>query len=244
MERYANLYQSQLKYAIEVKELKKRDRDEQRRIKAAMREEERVQRELKKAQQQAEKERKQILKAVKEAEAKLAKSADAERLQFEAQLEELKGQLSDAEAKNQRALSMAQQTKQGHVYVISNVGSFGDNVLKVGMTRRLDPMDRVKELGDASVPFSFDVHAIAFSEDAPKLESYLHSKLQSRRINQVNRRKEFFNVALTEIRAEMEALNIQCHWTMKAEALEYRESSQLRKKQTPGVITEVAMELG
>jgi len=226
--RYSELYLTQLKHAVEVKELKQRDREEQRRIKAEMREEERVQRELKKAQQQAEKEQKAILKAVKDAEAKLAKSADEERTQFQLQLDELMGRLSEAEARNQRALSMAQQTKQGHIYVISNVGSFGENVLKVGMTRRLEPLDRVKELSDASVPFNFDVHAIVFSEDAPKLERYLHDKLNHKRVNRVNLRKEFFTAAIGEIRAEIEAMGLSCRWTMKAEALEYRESVQIK----------------
>ena len=228
--RYADLYQSQLKYAIQTKELKKRDKEEQQRIKAEMREEERAQREFKKAQQQAEKEQKLILKAVKEAEAQLAKSADAERLEFQAQLDALIGKLSEAEAKNQRAMSMAQQTKQGHVYIISNIGSFGENVVKIGMTRRLEPLDRVKELGDASVPFNFDVHAIIYSDDAPKLERLLHSKFHGGRLNRVNLRKEFFSVNLQSIKNEIDTLGLKCHWTMKAEALEHRESIQLKQE--------------
>ncbi len=245
LQRYADLYQAQLKYAIQVKELKQRDRDEQRRIKTEMREEERAQREFKKAQQQAEKERKLIARAVKEAESKLAKSADTERLLYQSQLDELMGKLSEAEAKNQRAISMAQQTKQGHVYVISNVGSFGENVLKVGMTRRLEPLDRVKELGDASVPFGFDVHAVIFSEDAPKLERYLHAKLQSKRVNRVNLRKEFFSAPVGEVRAELEALDIKCQWTMKAVALEYRESMQLIKASESDISNDSnALEIG
>ena len=94
---------------------------------------------------------------------------------------------------------MAQQTKAGHVYVISNIGSFGDNVFKIGMTRRLEPMDRVKELGDASVPFEFDVHAMIYSDNAPELENIMHKEFDSRRVNLVNSRKEFFKVELQEI---------------------------------------------
>lgn len=228
--RYAELYQSQLKYAVQTKELKKRDKEEQQRIKAEMREEERAQREFKKAQIKAEKERKLILSAVKEAERKLAVSAEAERLEFQTQLDELMGKLSEAEAKNQRVMSMAQQTKQGHVYIISNVGSFGEDVVKIGMTRRLEPLDRVKELGDASVPFSFDVHAIIYSEDAPKLERSLHTRFNDGRLNKVNLRKEFFSVNLNEIKREIDALELKCHWTMKAEALEHRESIQIKKQ--------------
>ncbi len=228
--RYAELYQSQLKYAVQTKELKKRDKEEQQRIKAEMREEERAQREFKKAQIKAEKERKLILSAVKEAERKLAVSAEAERLEFQTQLDELMGKLSEAEAKNQRVMSMAQQTKQGHVYIISNVGSFGEDVVKIGMIRRLEPLDRVKELGDASVPFSFDVHAIIYSEDAPNLERSLHTRFNDGRLNKVNLRKEFFSVNLNEIKREIDALELKCHWTMKAEALEHRESIQIKKQ--------------
>lgn len=229
--RYADLYQSQLKYAIQTKELKRRDKEEQQRIKAEMREEERAQREYKKAQQQAEREQRLILKAVKEAEARLSQSADAERLEFQNQLDALMTQLHEAEEKNQRAMSMAQQTKQGHVYIISNIGSFGEDVVKIGMTRRLEPLDRVKELGDASVPFSFDVHAIIYSDDAPRLERLLHTKFNEGRMNRVNLRKEFFSVSLQDIKEEIETLGLTCHWTMKAEALEYRESIQLKKQQ-------------
>ncbi|EMQ2878631.1 GIY-YIG nuclease family protein, partial [Vibrio navarrensis] len=100
--------------------------------------------------------------------------------------------------------SMAQLTRSGYVYVISNKGSFGENMYKIGMTRRLEPMDRVKELGDASVPFFFDVHALIPSDDAPALENKLHSKFASRRVNKVNHRREFFNLTFEEVE---EALN-------------------------------------
>src|SRR5690606_27789669 len=99
---------------------------------------------------------------------------------------ELEAALAEAHAKAERALSMAQQTRRGHVYVISNEGSFGRHVYKIGMTRRLEPMDRVRELGDASVPFPFDVHAMIFCDDAPALENALHKRLHERRRNLVN----------------------------------------------------------
>jgi len=120
-------------------------------------------------------------------------------------------------------------SKQGYVYVISNIGSFGDNVLKIGMTHRLEPLDKVKELGDDSVPFGFDVHAIIYSDDAPELERYLHDRFNNKRINKVSSKSDFFAVALGEVRAEIESLDLRCQWTMKADALEYRESTQLKK---------------
>ena len=126
---------------------------------------------------------------------------------------------------------MAQQTRRGHVYIISNVGSFGEEVFKIGMTRRLDPMDRVKELGDASVPFNFDVHAMIYSEDAPKLEGELHKNFRYGRLNRVNLRREFFRVSLTELKNLIDRLGIEVHWTMKAEAAQYRESLAIMKEE-------------
>src|SRR5690606_34772275 len=132
--------------------------------------------------------------------------------------------------KNQRALSMAQQTRSGNVYVISNVGSFGEEVFKIGMTRRLEPLDRIRELGDASVPFEFDVHAMIYSEDAPKLERELHKSFLRAQMNKVNPRKEFFRVNLTSIREQVETLGIEATWTMAAEARQFRETQALEKE--------------
>lgn len=153
-------------------------------------------------------------------------------MEFEAQLADLENKLIEAEERGQRALSMAQQTRRGHVYVISNIGSFGDNIFKIGMTRRLEPLDRVKELGDASVPFSFDIHAMIYSEDAPTLEKELHRRFERESVNKINPRKEFFKTSLAEIRQVVEQQNLSdVHWTMKAEAAEYRESLAIEKAQ-------------
>jgi hypothetical protein len=144
-------------------------------------------------------------------------------------LTELQEKLRLAEEKNQRALSMAQQTKAGHVYVISNIGSFGEDVYKVGMTRRLEPTDRVRKLGDASVPFEFDIHALVFSDDAPALENELHKRFVRMQVNKVNPRKEFFRLPLSQIRAEVDRLGYEAKWTLLAEAREYRESLAIEK---------------
>ncbi|RKH58679.1 GIY-YIG nuclease family protein [Corallococcus aberystwythensis] len=124
---------------------------------------------------------------------------------------------------------MAQQTKTGHVYVISNVGSFGENVFKVGLTRRLEPLDRIRELGDASVPFEFDVHALIHSEDAPSLERELHKRFVREQVNKVNPRKEFFRVALPNIRQVVDGMGLQAQWTMTAEAREFRETQAVER---------------
>ena len=137
-------------------------------------------------------------------------------------------QLQEAEEKNQRALSMAQQTRAGHVYVISNIGSFGENVLKLGMTRRLDPSERIRELGGASVPFTFDVHAMIYSDDAPGLENQLHKRFSHQRVNKVNYRKEFFEVPLSDVKEYLQEIGVQAHFTLKAEALQYRESIKIK----------------
>ena len=126
-------------------------------------------------------------------------------------------------------------TRVGHVYIISNVGSFGENIYKIGMTRRLEPMDRDKELGDASVPFPFDVHALITTSDAPSLENALHKHFNHRRLNLENERKEFFHVTIEEIRDELEKLKHQLglqselRLTLLAEAREYRISQAKRK---------------
>lgn len=112
----------------------------------------------------------------------------------------------------------------GHVYVISNVGSFGEDVYKIGMTRRLDPMERVRELGDASVPFQFDVHAVIYCEDAPALENALHRTFSQRRVNRVNERKEFFRVEIEEIAEAVRRHHGEIEMTNVAEAVEYRKT--------------------
>ncbi|MGF1710104.1 DUF4041 domain-containing protein [Vibrio kagoshimensis] len=223
---------TELKWAVAAFELRKIEKEEQAAIKAQIREEERAIREMEKARKEAEKEEKMLQKALDKARAELGQASEEQKAEFEAQLAELEGKLQEAEERGQRALSMAQQTRRGHVYVISNVGSFGEEVFKIGMTRRLEPMDRVKELGDASVPFSFDVHAMIYSDDAPTLEKELHRQFNERSVNKINPRKEFFRTTVAEVKqaVEQQGLN-EVHWTMKAEAAEYRESIAIEKEQ-------------
>ncbi|SDX60243.1 GIY-YIG nuclease family protein [Thiocapsa roseopersicina] len=203
---------------------------EQRRIREQIREEQKAQREIERALKDSAREEKSLQKALAKVQAEAAQSSEAQRAFFDARLAELHARLAEAEARNQRALSMAQQTKAGHVYVISNIGSFGEDVFKVGMTRRLEPLDRVRELGDASVPFAFDVHALIWSEDAPALETALHRQFIQAQVNKVNPRKEFFQVPLGAIRRQLEAKGILASWTMTAAAAEYRESLALAKQ--------------
>ena len=160
-----------------------------------------------------------------EAEERLA----TQKNEYEVRIHERDVRLQEALERGQRAKSMAEQTKRGHVYVISNVGSLGEGVYKIGLTRRLDPMDRIWELGDASVPFDFDVHAMMLSDDAPALETKLHRHFILAQVNKVNRRKEFFRMTLADIRGEIESLGITVQWTMAAAAAEYRETVAIEK---------------
>ena len=239
--RYVDARLEELKWATIVHELKMREREEQRALSEQIREEKKVQKEIEKARKDAEKARKDVekefereQKIYEELKAKFAIMSEQERAEAEAkhaqELEEIQERLRLAEEKNQRALSMAQQTKQGNIYVISNVGSFGENVYKIGMTRRLEPEDRVRELSGASVPFPFDIHGMIHFDDCPKAESQLHRLFVMNQVNKVNFRKEFFRVSLTEIKAAIEKMEGEAHWTMLAEAAQYRETLRIEER--------------
>lgn len=203
-EQYLKLKLEELECVYIYKQLKQREKEEQREIKAQMAEERRAEQEIEKAIKEAKDEEKRTLvaleKARRELQDKHSKMTEQQSKSYHEKISQLELALSEAESKGLRALSMAQQTKRGYVYIISNVGSFGYDVFKIGMTRRLNPQDRVDELGSASVPFRFDVHAMIKSDDAPQLEASLHKKFDERRTNAINRRKEFFNVSMDEIK--------------------------------------------
>lgn len=218
----------ELRLVHEHAEKKQAEAEEQRRIREQMREEERVQRELERAKQEADADERRYQKALERARDEAAKARGAELDLLNDRVKELEQSLAEAHARGERAVSQAQLTKSGHVYIISNIGSFGPDVVKIGMTRRLEPLDRVRELGDASVPFCFDVHAMIYSEDAPGLESKLHRHFAEKRLNLVNDRKEFFRADLAEISSFAESLGLTAELTLVAEAKEYRETVALR----------------
>lgn len=224
---YLDARLAELKWATVVQELKLQEREEQQRIREQMREEEKARREYERAMREAADEEEVLRKAMEKAQQQVAQANAEQKAQYELQLQQLAAKLKEAEEKNQRALSMAQQTKRGHVYIISNVGSFGESVYKIGLTRRLEPQERIDELGDSSVPFEFDVHALIFSEDAPALESQLHKHFVLSQVNKVNHRKEFFRADLAHIRQEIEKLGLSPKWSMTAAAIEYRETRAL-----------------
>ena len=221
---YLDLRLAELYLAHEYQEKLHEEREEQRRAREQMREEAKVQKEIEKAKKDAESEEKRYDKAIEQARKELEKAEGAAIGKLNEEIALLQKQLKEAHEKKERALSMAQKTKTGHIYIISNLGSFGKNIYKIGMTRRLIPMDRVKELGDASVPFGFDVHAMIRSNNAPDLEKSLHSIFAKRRLNLINTRKEFFRATLNEIEKVVKKKHGDVEFVKIAEAKEYRET--------------------
>lgn len=224
---YYEVRQAELKWASVLHTLRIEEKEQQRTIREQQREEERARKEYEKAIKDAAKEEAMLQMAMDKAKAAMEQANIEQKAKYEAQLAELAVKLKEAEEKNKRALSMAQQTRAGHVYLISNIGSFGDDMMKIGMTRRLEPLDRVRELGDASVPFLFDVHAIIYSEDAPALEKQLHQEFNHLRVNKVNYRKEFFRITPLQLKEKLSELGIQAQFTLAAEAAEYRETIRI-----------------
>ncbi len=226
---YYGLKVDELRLEFELQEKLYQEKEEQRKIREQMREEEKALREIERARQEAEEEEKRYQKALEKAKAEITKTTGKELDTLNERIKQLEENLQKAHEEKERAVSRAQLTKSGHVYIISNIGSFGDHIYKVGMTRRLEPHDRINELGDASVPFDFDVHGLIYSENAPELESVLHKKLEGRRINLVNLRAEFFSVTIDEIEKIVTELNLSVQLTKIAEAKEYRETQSIRE---------------
>ena len=232
---YLNLKLQELYLAHERQEKLYEEKEEQRKIREQIREEEKVQREIERAKKEAEREEKRYQKALERARHEIDQAQGDDLAKLTEQFKQLEEKLRQAQDMKERAVSRAQITKSGHIYVISNIGSFGENIYKIGMTRRLVPMDRVKELGDASVPFRFDVHAMIYSENAPELEHKLHRIFDERRLNLVNRRKEFFNISLDEIEKAVIKNHGEIEFTKLVEAREFRESIAIRLKEEEAI---------
>jgi hypothetical protein len=197
---YLDLKLQELNLSYEYAIKKQEEKEEARRIREEQREEEKLRREIEEARKKTKKEQAHYENALQKIDAQLESVSDTEKellLKEKSEIERNPEKIAeeiksiDYREANQRA---------GYVYIISNIGVFGENVYKIGMTRRLEPQDRVDELGDASVPFRFDTHAMIFSDDAPALEAALHNAFDNKRVNMVNNRKEFFNVTLQEIK--------------------------------------------
>lgn len=221
----------ELKWAEVAQQIALQEREEQRDIKEQAREEARAAKEIERALREASKTEELLRKAIEQAQEQFDHASGEQRAMYEERLQEMNDKLKQAIEGKERARSNAEQTKRGNVYIISNIGSLGEDMFKIGLTRRWDPFDRVRELGDSSVPFEFDVHAMIFSEDAPALEQQLHKHFVLQQVNKVNHRKEFFRVSLKAIKEEIEKLGITTgiKWTMTSEAKDYRESLAIEK---------------
>ena len=226
---YMNLKLTELRLEHELEEKKRAVLEEQRKAREQMREQERAQRELDAEKAGAEEEEAQFAKALEKARVDAARAEGEEHARLTSRILELEQELEGARQKRERVSALAELTRAGYVYVLSNIGSFGEGVFKIGLTRRLDPMDRVKELGDASVPFGFDVHAMVYSEDAPALESAFHERFADRNVNPINLRKEFFRVSIDELQAFATERDLKIAFTKLPEAREYRESRASRQ---------------
>lgn len=195
---YLNLKVEELRLSFEYQQKKQQEKEAQKAARAELREAARLQKEIEAQRKKIEKEQTHYQTAYDHLLVQL--QADPENKDLLDKKIELESQLNDIDKAMKDIDYREANQRAGYVYVISNIGAFGPDVYKIGMTRRLDPQDRVDELGDASVPFNFDVHAMIFSDDAPALEAALHRAFEDRKLNMVNTRREFFNVTLDEIK--------------------------------------------
>lgn len=208
------------------------EKEQQKAIREQLVEEEKVRREIEQSKRKIEKEEQQFNNEISKLMSYLKKTDnDLEKELYISKIKDLEEKIKDLEKVKEDVLNREQNTRAGYVYIISNIGSFGENIYKIGMTRRLEPMDRIKELSSASVPFEFDVHAMIFSDDAPFLENTLHKHFEKNAVNKVNPRKEFFNISLGEIEKIVKTnhnATVQFIETPKAE--QYRQSLEIANK--------------
>lgn len=229
--KYYRLKIEELHLAFEYAQKKQQEKEEQKEARARMREEAKLAKEIEEERKKLEKEQQHYQNALERINAQLAAASEGDRAAIEEKKAELVAQLDKIDKEFKDVDYREANQRAGYVYVISNIGAFGENVYKIGMTRRLDPQDRVDELGDASVPFNFDVHAMIFSDDAPRLEAALHNAFADRKLNFVNQRREFFNVSLDEIKNVVkENYDRSVEFVELAPAEQYRESIKLREE--------------
>ena len=227
--RYLNLKLDELHLAHEFQIKKQEEKEEAKRAREELREQQKLEQEIRAAREKIAKERKHFTAAMRDLQARLDKTeSEEERATLLAKLAEVEAGRAELESEEKLIDYREQNAKAGYVYVISNVGAFGEGIFKIGMTRRLEPMDRVDELGDASVPFWFDVHAMVFSNNAPALEAKLHERFAAGRLNKVNGRKEFFRADIAEIESVIrENYDAAVEVSHEAPAEQYRESLRM-----------------
>ena len=225
---YVRLKIDEVKLALDYQQKKQEEKERQKELRAQEREEVKVLKEIEEERKRLKKEQTHYENALKTVLAQIEKNGETvELLEKKAQLE---SQINDTSKAIEDVDYREANRKAGYVYIISNIGAFGENVYKIGMTRRLDPQERVDELGDASVPFNFDIHAMIFTEDAPGLETALHNAFESKKLNKINTRREFFTVSLDEIKTEVRKnFDKTVEWIDIPEAEQYRQSKLLNE---------------
>lgn len=197
-QQYLTAKVKELRLAFEYQQKKQQEKEELKAARAEQREQAKIEKELEEQRKKLEKEQTHYQTAYDKLKEQLNEHPDDPDLLRKK--DELESKIDDIDKGLTNIDYRQANMKAGYVYIISNIGAFGENIYKIGMTRRLEPQDRVDELGDASVPFNFDVHAMIFSDDAPALEAALHRAFESKKLNMVNQRREFFNVTLDEIK--------------------------------------------
>ncbi|HEO7072660.1 TPA: DUF4041 domain-containing protein, partial [Streptococcus agalactiae] len=221
---YLELKISELQLAVEYELQKLEEKELLREQRAKEREDKKLQAELAAKRKQIEKDRKHFKQMLDNVEELLKTANEEEKEKLNLQLAEYQDKLSELDELEEDIDYREGHATAGYVYIISNIGAFGEDVYKIGVTRRLDPMERIRELGSASVPFQFDVHALIFSEEAFSLEKELHNRFEKNKINKVNGRKEYFKVPFSDIKAVLEEhKELAIELTEKAEAFEYRQ---------------------
>ncbi|PAV28079.1 ATPase [Virgibacillus profundi] len=227
-EKYLALKLDELYLAYEYVQKKEEEKEEQRRIREQIREEKKLQLEIERQRKKIEKDEKHHELALIKYNEQLLNATEETKKELEVKIKEVTVKMGDLKREKEQVDYREQNARAGYVYIISNIGSFGEDIFKIGMTRRLEPTERVKELGDASVPFTYDIHAMIFSNDAPTLETALHQEFSDQRVNLVNMRKEFFNVPLEQIeKIVREKHDKVVEFTKLAEAEEWRKSNQI-----------------
>jgi hypothetical protein len=228
---YLMLKVEELRMTQEFEQKRYEEREEQRRIREQIREEDLAQKEIEKTLAESESDQEKYSTAIARARDEATKVMGVKLEKLTEQISKFEAKLDEARRRKERAIARAQLTKSGFVYVISNIGSFGERVFKIGMTRRLEPMDRIYELSGAAVPFPFDLHAMLYSDDAPSLEHELHRLFQDRRLNKVNARREFFqDVGLEEIEGFVRTRGLSAQFLQIPEAREYRQTIVMREQ--------------
>jgi len=214
---------------IEYEYYKKKEaiKEEQRALKEQMRQEAEERKALEQQQKKLEKEENKYKNEIENVKIAISTSNENEVEALKKRLQELTEMLENVNEKKEKIINL-QNGQAGYVYIISNIGSFGENIFKVGMTRRDEPQDRVDELGNASVPFPFDVHSFIFSSNAVELENRMHKILDSKRVNKINRRKEFFEVDINEIEHIVHEIEPSAEFKMTALAEQYNQSLSLK----------------